>query len=70
MVKMMMPATIREAAKKARLQELTLEDIFRKNKVVNKSFPMGGTLSGETSKAMVPVVASRGYKGGIQCCSN
>ena len=31
MVKMMMPSTIRQAAKNARLQELTLEAIYRNN---------------------------------------
>jgi len=31
MVKMMMPATVKQAAKKARFQERTLEAIFRKH---------------------------------------
>ena len=64
MVKMMMPATVREAVEKARLQKLTLEVIFKRNKIVAKSFLMGGAFSGGTSKAMVPIVTLGGQKEG------
>jgi len=40
MVKMMQPATIKQAAEKARLQKLALEVIFRKHKVLPKSYPL------------------------------
>lgn len=33
-VKMMQPATVRQAAEKVRLQELALEAIFKKHKVL------------------------------------
>ena len=70
MVKMTMPTTVREAAEKARLQELTLEAIFKKNKSMAKSSTMGGPFSGVNLKAMVPVVTTGGQKGGFNAGPN
>ena len=39
MVMMMMPTTVKQATEEARLQELTLEVIFKKHKVVPRTSP-------------------------------
>jgi len=53
MVKMMMPATVRQAAEKARLQELTLEAISRKNKVLPKTNYNSNQIVGGNPKGTV-----------------
>ena len=50
-VKMMQPATVRQAAEKARLQELALEAIFKKHKVLLEQSPSTSQLLGGNSRA-------------------
>ena len=63
MVKMLMPATVSQAAEKARLQELTLEAIFRKHKVPLRTGMGNGKSDGGNYKAMPPLVTQGTPKG-------
>lgn len=62
MVKMMMPTTVRQAIEKARLQELTLEVVFKRNRVVTRPISPHNSLVGGTTRALVVGGTSGGTK--------
>ena len=53
MVKMMMRTTVRQAAEKARLQELTLEAIYKRNRTLVRPLPPNNPTLGGDSQALV-----------------
>ena len=53
MVKMMTPTTVRQATEKARLQEMTLEAIFKKHNVPYESSLLAGQYEGGNSRILL-----------------
>ena len=70
MVKMFLPATMREAVDKATLQELTLEAIYKRNRSAPRPMPVAGYLTRGNTKALMPAVPMGGVKGGPNTMAN
>lgn len=66
MVKMMMPTTVRQVTEMARLQELTLEVIYKKNRTMVRPLSLSNPSSGGNTRALV----AGGAIGGLRANPN
>jgi len=65
MVKVLRPQTVEQAAESARLQELAVEALLKKQRQQTKGMVAGASISGGKGYAREPMKVSNGSRGGV-----